>query len=618
MHFIENETAFSFIPLMIVLVLAFSVPLLLSRLRQIPVVVGEIIAGLIVGGSLLGWVQEDTILALMGDIGLAFLMFLAGMEIDFDVLFGSRDKPKAANANPLLYAFFSYLLTVLLAALGALLLNRLGIDANPWLLTFILSATSLGVLLPILKERGLMRTPFGQSVFLTATLADFVTVILLTVYLIVQARGLHPEIFSVGLLFLLFILASRFGPLITRLPQVRRVVEELSHATVQIKVRGAIAILLCFVVLAELVNAELILGAFLAGMVISLLKAPQDENLIHNLEAFGFGFFIPIFFILVGVNLDLSALGGSPQALITLPALFIASLVVKLIPMAAFLRTLTWREALAGGVLLNTHLSLEIAIAIVGVRSGLLSPAAGTAITLFAVLTVLFMPILFNMLAPASSPPKSRAIGICGSGPQTMAIARELNAHGEEVVLFTPDADVVENASQAGFKVIRNSAGAPFGDYKPDHLKGFAAICSDDDLNLSLCKSAVDAGIQPVVAQVTDPARLKDFRIQGVQPFVPGLAQTVLLALLVRNPDVYTLLTSTSDDRDVREVTVRNTQISGRSIRNLGLPGEVLVLSIRRGEEFIIPHGNVELELLDRLTLLGCHPDLAESERIFS
>lgn len=618
LYSVGNEATYSFTPLMIVLVLAFAVPILLSRLRQIPVVVGEIVAGLIVGGSVLGLVHEDSILALMGDIGLAFLMFLAGMEIDFNLLFGNGARRKSKNSNPLFLALISYAVTLLLAGTGAVLLNRLGIEANPWLLTFILSATSLGVLLPILKERDLMRTPFGQAVFLNATFADFVTVILLTVYLIVQARGLDPEIFSIGLLFILFLLASRFGPSITRIPRVRRLVEELSRATVQIKVRGAIAILLAFVVLAEMVDAELILGAFLAGMVISLIKSPQDESLIHNLEAFGFGFFIPVFFILVGVNLDLSTLRGSTQALITLPALFIASLVIKLIPMAVFLRSLTWREALSGGILLNTHLSLEIAIAIVGVRSGLLSPAASTAITLFAVLTVLLMPVLFNALAPAKAPTKSRAIGICGAGQEALAVARELTAHGEEVVLFNEDPTVLEKATQAGLKTVLVNREAPFSSVSPESLKGFAAICSDDDLNLSLCKSAVAAGIQPVVAQVTNPARLGDFRIQGIQPFVPGLAQTVLLALLVRNPDVYTLLTSTSDDRDVREVTVHNANLSGRRLRDLRLPGEVLVLSIRRGEEFIIPHGNVEIELLDRLTMLGCYPDLAESEAILS
>jgi Trk K+ transport system NAD-binding subunit len=228
------------------------------------------------------------------------------------------------------------------------------------------------------------------------------------------------------------------------------------------------------------------------------------------------------------------------------------------------------------------------------------------------------MPVLFNALAPSVPSPKNRAIAICGASQDAMAIARELISHGEEVIIMNEDTQMLEKARKAGMKTLQISKDSPFGSMQPDSLKGFAAICSDDDLNLGLSKSAVAAGIQPVVVQVTDPARLSEFRMQGVQPFVPGMAHTVLLALLVRNPDVYTLLTSKTDERDIREVTVNNTSVSGKRLRDMGLPGDLLVLTIRRGEDFIIPHGNVEIELFDRLTLLGCLPDLEEVEQMIS
>ena len=166
------------------------------------------------------------------------------------------------NSGPNLpgLAFVVYLLTLFLAVPGGFLLTRLGLEGDPFLLAFVLSATSLGVLLPVLKERGLLQQPGGQLVFLTALLADFVTVLLLTVYIITLDRGLDPEIFSLGLLFVAFFVAYRFGLRFTRIPGVRNLVEELSQATVQLKVRGAIAILMAFVVLAELLGAELILG----------------------------------------------------------------------------------------------------------------------------------------------------------------------------------------------------------------------------------------------------------------------------------------------------------------------------------------------------------------------
>jgi Kef-type K+ transport system membrane component KefB len=178
----------SFAPLLIVIFLAFIVPILLSHLKRVklPVVVGEIIAGVLVGPAILNWVQEEPILALLGNIGLAFLMFLAGIEIDFRTLFPERNGiQRKSEPNIIVNTFFVYILTLALAIPAAFFLNRAGLKGNPWILVFVLSATSLGVLLPILKERGLLRTQFGKAIFIAATLADFITVILLTIVLIV-------------------------------------------------------------------------------------------------------------------------------------------------------------------------------------------------------------------------------------------------------------------------------------------------------------------------------------------------------------------------------------------------------------------------------------------------
>ena len=376
-----------FIPLLIVLGLAFVIPLLFSRFQRLPVVVGEILFGVLVGPSLLGWVTEGPILTFMSDIGLAFLMFLAGMEIEFDLIFGGRQRKKE-GPNILRSSLLIYGLTVALSVLGVLLARQIGIHGDMWLLVFVLSATSLGVLLPILKERGLLASAFGQLVFLTAMLADFITVILLTVRLIILDKGFDLEVFSLGLLFLVFLIFYRVGPEIVRLSAVSDLIDRLSGATVQIKVRGAIAILMAFVVMAEFVDAELILGAFLAGMIISLLRRPQDDGLIHNLEAFGFGFFVPIFFIMVGVGLDIRSLLSSPALLAALPGFLGIALVIKLLPMLVVKRHFGWRELLAGGLLLNTHLSLEVAVAVIGLRAGLFDQATSTTAVSYTHLTL--------------------------------------------------------------------------------------------------------------------------------------------------------------------------------------------------------------------------------------
>ena len=622
------EETFNFLPLLVVLFLAFLVPILMTRLRQIPVVVGEILAGVLIGGSVLGLVHENEIMALLGDFGLAYLMFLAGLEIDFDMLFpnGSNGRKRSeANANQngdtrkaapnlLAIAFWIYALTLILTGLVVFALNGLGIEGNPWLLAFILSATSLGVLLPVLKERELTRTPFGQVVFVSATLADFITAILLTVFLVVQDTGFDLQILSISLLFLFFFLAYRIGIRYTRLSAVRRLVEELSRSTVQLKVRGAFTILLAFVVLAEFVNAELILGAFLAGIVISLIKSKQDDGMIHNLEAFGFGFFIPIFFILVGVNLDLGALFESPESLLLVPILLVASVVVKVIPMFVARRFLSVREILSGGLLLNTHLSLEIAVAVIGLRAGLLSPASATAVTLFAILSVILMPFLFSTLAPKPSKPHQKSILVCNAGQDGLIVARELESHGEQVCILESEAGSLKEAEQAGFSTLQAAPEEFTEKIRADAFKGVVAMCDDDQWNLALGKASVLAGIHPVIARVNDLKNLPVFNEAGIQPFLPTLAHHSLLALMARNPDFYNLVTSSTDNRDIREIEMNNRSLSLRRLGDIRWPGEILVLAINRGNDVIIPHGNVQVELGDRLTLLGSPEHLNEAD----
>jgi Kef-type K+ transport system membrane component KefB len=615
----EEHTGTGFLPLLLVLFLAFLVPLMLSRFKRVPVVVGEIVAGVIIGHSGLNLVGSNPTLEVMSDIGLAFLMFLAGMEIDFAKLFPPREKDQP-NPGPNLpgLAFVVYLFTLILAIPGGFLLTRLGLEGDPFLLAFVLSATSLGVLLPVLKERGLLQQPGGQLVFLTALLADFVTVLLLTVYIITLDRGLDPEIFSLGLLFVVFFAAYRFGLGITRIPGVRNLVEELSQATVQLKVRGAIAILMAFVVLAEFLGAELILGAFLAGMVISLIRAPQDDDLVHKLEAFGFGFFIPVFFIMAGVELDLRALFESPASLALLPVLFIVALVVKVGPALLFRRVISWRETFAGALLLNTHLSLEIAVAVIGLRLGLFSPATNAAVIVFAILTVFIMPVLFNALQPPAVEEKEKFILIFGAkGDFSYQVARELQDHGETVKFIEPDQELRERTQNKGFEVIpARVCEEALVEIGPAKIRSLMILGTTDERNLRVSKAAICAGIESVVALVNQPTMVPQFQEIGVQPFSPGMYRAALMSMLVRNPDMFGLLTSTTDQQDVREYQLCNPALAGKRVRHLQLSGDLLIVSISREGELLIPHGNMRVQLGDQMTVLGSLEALDEARAL--
>ena len=256
--------------------------------------------------------------------------------------------------------------------------------------------------MPILKETGLSQSLFGQTILLATVVADFVTMFMISVLVAFISRGLTGEILLVFLLFVAFILAARLGPLLRRIQPLQTAIEELSHATAQIKVRAAFSTLLIFVVLAEKLGIEIIVGAFLAGVIVSLLRTSDNRELTGHLEAIGFGFLIPIFFIMVGVDFNLPALFSSSEALASVPLLLGAAVAVKMAAAVVFRLNHSWREVLAAGVLLCPRLSLIIAAAAIAKKLGVIDEAVNAAVILVAVATVTAAPLAFVRIFPAA------------------------------------------------------------------------------------------------------------------------------------------------------------------------------------------------------------------------
>ncbi|MGD8793175.1 MAG: cation:proton antiporter, partial [Anaerolineae bacterium] len=202
------EESHSFVPLLIVVVLAFVVPLILTRFRRLslPVVVGEILAGILVGQSGLGLVgAHDEMLDVLALLGFAYLMFLSGLEVDFDAILPRpgawQGSWKERINNPLSLGVLTFLVTIVFSLVAALGLRALDAADDPWLMALILSTTSLGLVMPVLKERGLMNQPYGQALLVAAVVADFATMLLVSVYVILHTQGLTPELLLILLLF---------------------------------------------------------------------------------------------------------------------------------------------------------------------------------------------------------------------------------------------------------------------------------------------------------------------------------------------------------------------------------------------------------------------------------
>lgn len=620
------EENFSFFPLLLVVFLAFIVPLLLNRFRglRLPIVVGEILAGILIGRSGLKLVGEhEPMLELLAEFGFVFLMFLSGMEIDFSNLAVIMTRGQSNNKrwNPVTLASLSFVLTLALSAGFGYLLVGSNLASNPWMMALILSTTSLGVVVPVLKERGLSSGQFGQTVLIAALIADFVTMLMITIGVAALSSGITLDILLVGLLFVAFFLMYHFGMFFfNRIKAVRRILEELSHASAQIKVRAAFTMMLIFVALSEFLGAEVILGAFLAGAIVALLRTPEDADLIPKLDAIGFGFFIPIFFIMVGVDFNLEALLSSPQAMWLAPVLLLAAIVVKIAPTFVMRLNFSWREVWAAGSLLSARLSLIIAASAIGLRLGVISEPVNAAIILVAILTVTGAPMVFMRLVPEREPGESRLILIAGANYFGLQVAEQLVAHREKFILIDPDGTRIQRARQLGYEALQGQLESPDERLTAYMERAQALICAHKEVekNYRICQSAhVNFGLDHLVAQVTEPGEMERFRRLGVSTTNIAVDRAKLLALIARNPAVYHLLTQVDDDKEVVEIIVDDAWCQGKAIRDLMLPGDILVLAVRRNGELIIPHGNTELECGDHLTLAGTIDSVATAREMF-
>jgi len=622
-----NHLDSQFTSLLIVVFLAFSVPVILVQFKKIrlPIVVGEILAGVIIGRSGFGWISsDDQILNFIADFGFVFLMFLSGMEIDFSNLglFSGNSVKKAPKRwGPFSIAAASFALTLLMASLISLGLVQLGLARNPWLMGLILSTTSLGVVVPVLKERGIIGDQFGQTVLFAALIADFVTMFLITVLVAVLSQGLTLNILLVGLLFVAFFAALRFGRFFNRLPGARRTFEELSHATAQIKIRTAFAIMLAFVVLSEFLGTEIILGAFLAGACVALLMTPEDKQISNQLESIGYGFLIPIFFIKVGIDFNISALFNSSRAMLLVPILIVAAIAVKVFPALLFRLRYSLKESLSAGALLSARLSLIIAAAAVGLRLGVISEATNAAILLVAILTVTLAPLAFSMMMPSTEGKQQPPVIIVGAGEFGLQVAEQLRSHQDQVIILDENEAQIDRARRRGFKALDATLDStnPLVEEALRGVKTLVCTLSDIEQSYRTCQIArTNYGIPHVVAQVPSPADLMRFEQIGVRATNATLDHAALLTMLARNPAIYTLLTRTSDSKEIFEVIVENPDCIYKTLQQLSLPGDTLILTIQRSGNLLVPHGDTHIEYGDHLTLMSSLEWVALSQQLFS
>ncbi len=593
----------SFGSLVIVIIAALLTPIILEKLRLkvIPVVVAEILVGLIIGKSGFNWIHSGSLISALSSLGLIFLMFLSGVEIDFSVftnkkrerLPNGRLEPNRVFVSGLIFGLI--LLSSYLLSLGLFIGHFTG---NVFFMTLVISTISLGVVMPTLKESKIMKTSIGQIILLVTVIADLITMILLAVFVSIHQGGHHfwLIILLFGAGFLLYVVGRFFRH--------RSFFETLSTGTIQIGTRSVFTLIILLVGLSEKIGVENILGAFIAGVLVSLLS--PNKELVRQLDSFGYGFLIPIFFVMAGVDLNVWPLFKNPSVLMMLPLLLVSLLLSKLLPILVLKRWYDWRTVIGSGFLLTSTLSLVVAAAKVGEQIQVIDNQMASALILLAVVTCVLTPALFKRIFPFDKvSAKKRQVVLIGANSLTLPLANELDGQRFEIVLVHKNKEVMTSPFKLRYKLkaIQDYTLATLdkeGFFEADIM---VAATSEEEENVRLSELAANREVKHIVARVEDPKYSEALREKGVQVVSSLFSTKAMMRAMIESPDVAMLFTT--EEKGLYQIEFNNPKYHLQTLRTLPFLGDAIVVRLVRKQESIVPHGNTQLRIGDHLIVTG-------------
>lgn len=367
---------------------------LTGRIAPVPIVVFEILLGIAVGPSLLGWATSSEHIELLSEFGLALLFFMAGNEIDFALIRG----------RPLRRASIGWVVSLLLGVgIGLLIFQSLDVGI---IVGIALATTALGTIMPVLRDAGLLSSGFGTAVIAMGAAGEFGPLLAISLFL----SGRRP---AEALVVICVFTAITVGAIVLagrrRHPRLHRLVVATLHTSGQFAVRIALLVIIALVALSIVLGLDMLLGAFAAGVLSRVVlrgASPEDRHLVESkLEAVAFGFLIPIFFITTGVTFDLAALASSTSTLLLVPVFLVALLVVRGVPGAfAAPPRADIRQRASLGLFGATTLALVVAVTEIGVAEGILTHATASALVGAGMLSCLIFPLVGLSLLPKGHP----------------------------------------------------------------------------------------------------------------------------------------------------------------------------------------------------------------------
>lgn len=388
----ESDLKTELYSLLVIAAIAAATPLLVGLLR-LPVaeVVLMLGFGIIFGPEMLGWIQLDEAIDLLAELGLAFLFFAAGLELEKHAIQGRSGK----------LALTGWIVSAVLALAAAGILEATGIITDFLGVAICLTSTALGTLLPVLRDKGLLKTPFGTYFMGAGAIGEFGPVLAISLLLTTKSFGL--ALLSVLLFAALALLFAKV-PTWLRTDRIINVIERGQETSAQTAVRLTALLLVALLAVAEGLGLDVVLGAFIAGIIIRQLTPHNEEALLQKkVEGIAFGIFIPIFFIVSGARLDVSSIVENPSLLLIF---FVLLLLVRGLPQFFLYRRAIPQAKERAGYSLYVATALPIIVAVTSVElgAGLMSSSVAAALVGAGALSVLVFPLIAQALVPRQAP----------------------------------------------------------------------------------------------------------------------------------------------------------------------------------------------------------------------
>lgn len=589
--------------MLIIMLAALIIPIAMARFKvsSVPTAVAEIVAGILLGKSAFNIVQETSSLTLLSSLGVIILMFLSGMEINFDLFKKAPGQKKRDAKSPVSIAVLSFTAVIITAFILGVIMYFMGLFSDILLATILFSTIALGVVIATLKEKEILGRPMGQTILLTAVLGEVIPMLALTFYASIYGHN-AGRLWLIVLLFLAaIILLRRF-----RQPYVW--FNNVSKATTQLDIRLAFFLIFTLVTVAESVGAENILGAFLAGMVMKLLEPSEATQ--EKLTSIGYGFFIPIFFIMTGVRLDLKSLFANKTSLALIPILVACFIIAKLPTTLIYRRRFNARNSFAGGFLTVTTITLVLPSLQVAKNLHAITSTQSDAFILAAVIVCVLAPIVFNSTYKLNKEDlvKERVV-IVGANTLTVPVAQQLSHNWYVVRMLTDNQDNYKtfNSEVNDLKYIEEIDEQVLDAGKYFDTDVMVLGFRNDNKNYQMAVLAKKHGVKRVIASIQNPKvstdHIDELNRLGVEIFNSFVVQNSVLRSLIESPSVFEMLMSAHSG--LFEVTIHNQRYVGIELRSLPFIDQITVSRIYRKHKPISPSGDTVLEYGDHILYTG-------------